>query len=74
TDYRSQDHSLNHAILDLACCKTPQSVYVMLSHIRSITGVAILREFSTRHIFASPPSDFRSKMKRLADLSQLTTI
>ncbi|EJU00957.1 hypothetical protein DACRYDRAFT_53432, partial [Dacryopinax primogenitus] len=51
TDYKSQGHSLNHAIVDLAGCKSPQSAYVMLSRVRSISGVAILREFPMQCIF-----------------------
>ncbi|KAJ7079348.1 hypothetical protein C8R44DRAFT_654172, partial [Mycena epipterygia] len=45
TSHNSQGRSLDCACLDLASCASIQSVYVMVSRLRSLKGLCISRPF-----------------------------
>src|SRR6266446_91596 len=40
TDYKVQGQSMDYAVIDLTHCYSLQSVYVMLSRVKSLKGVA----------------------------------
>ncbi|EJU02404.1 hypothetical protein DACRYDRAFT_51594, partial [Dacryopinax primogenitus] len=69
TDYKSQGCSLDHTIVDLARCQSPQSAYVMLSQVHTLHGLAILRDFDTEKIYCSLPSNLCNKIERLERLT-----
>lgn len=73
TDYKSQGHSLEYAIVDLASARSLQGVYVMLSRVRSIQGLGILRWFPAHKIHQRPAEDLQNKLLRLEHLDGLTT-
>jgi hypothetical protein len=43
TDYKSQGRGLTHAIADLSSCGSIQSIYVMLSRVKSLEGLGVLK-------------------------------
>jgi ATP-dependent exoDNAse (exonuclease V) alpha subunit len=45
TDYKSQGRGLTHAIADLSSCGSIQSIYVMLSRVKSLEGLGVLKWF-----------------------------
>ncbi|KAJ7454198.1 hypothetical protein FB451DRAFT_950338, partial [Mycena latifolia] len=45
TSHNAQGRSLDVCCIDLASCPTIQSAYVMLSRVRSLRGLCILRPF-----------------------------
>ncbi|KZV66485.1 hypothetical protein PENSPDRAFT_677021 [Peniophora sp. CONT] len=71
TDYKSQGRSLDRVVVDIAGCSKLQSLYVMLSRVRTMNGLALLRtcpkakfdQLSLNHSHAA-----RDELKRLDDL------
>ncbi|KAJ6487965.1 hypothetical protein C8R45DRAFT_768594, partial [Mycena sanguinolenta] len=45
TSHNSQGRTLEKACIDLASCVSIQSAYVMLSRVKSLKGLCILRPF-----------------------------
>ena len=76
TDYKSQGQSLECAIVDLASAKTLQSVYVMLSRVKTLDGLAILRYFPESKLMDSKNKckDVKSEFQRLAELASKTQV
>ncbi|EJU02205.1 hypothetical protein DACRYDRAFT_51674, partial [Dacryopinax primogenitus] len=64
--------SLHTTIVDLCGCTSPQSAYVMLSHVQTLEGIAILCPFTLRSIFHGLPSDLCKKFKWLDELAAKT--
>lgn len=73
TDYKSQGRTLEKAIVDLAECHSLQSLYVMLSRVRSIEGLAILRWFKPTKLYQNLQAEFRREFERLEALNAKTT-
>ncbi len=73
TDYKSQGRSLDTAIVDLESAQSLQGVYVMLSRVRSLSGLAILRTFSPSRIQQRASEELRDELVRLAELDEQTT-
>jgi hypothetical protein len=74
TDYKSQGRSLDHAIVDLASANSLQGAYVMLSRVRSLSGLAILRPFSWKRIEQHLSEEMRTEMKRISELAESTAL
>ncbi|KAJ7241208.1 hypothetical protein B0H12DRAFT_986618, partial [Mycena haematopus] len=50
TSHNAQGRSLDVCCIDLASCPTIQSAYVMLSRVRSLKGLCVLRPFALNRI------------------------
>lgn len=72
TDYKAQGRSLETVIVDLAGCRSAQSAYVMLSRVKTLEGLAILRWFPTIRVTKPLQHDLRNEMDRLERLSKET--
>ena len=72
TDYKSQGRSLDTAIVDPASAASLQGVYVMLSRIRALDGLAILRPFKPDKIEQRPSQELRAELQRLDELDAET--
>ena len=57
TDYKSQGRSLDKAIVNLLSARSMQGRYVMLSQVKSIKGLAIMRWFPPNKIFDRPSEE-----------------
>ncbi|KAG8942843.1 hypothetical protein FRC04_003474 [Tulasnella sp. 424] len=68
TDYKAQGRTLEKAIVDLADCNSLQSVYVMLSRVRTLHGLAILRWFKSTKLYQNLQEEFRHEFSRLRKL------
>ncbi|EGO04350.1 hypothetical protein SERLA73DRAFT_27739, partial [Serpula lacrymans var. lacrymans S7.3] len=51
TDYKIQGQSVDNVIIDLTGCCSLQSAYVMLSHARTLNGIAILCWFPSTKVY-----------------------
>ena len=72
TDYKSQGRSLDAAIVDPSSASTLQGVYVMLSRLRSMSGLAILRPFPQSKLNQRLSQELRTELCRLDDLDRAT--
>lgn len=68
TDYKSQGRSLDNAIIDPASATTLQGVYVMLSRVRALEGLAILRPFKAAKIEQRLSQELRTELERLEEM------
>jgi hypothetical protein len=64
TSHNAQGRSLNVCCIDLASCPTIQSAYVMLSRVRSLKGLCILRPFRLDRIQNHISQELREELKR----------
>jgi hypothetical protein len=71
TDYKSQGRTLDSAIVDLATARG-QGPYVMLSRVKSLNGLLILRPFPSKRIFERMSGELRDKLGRLVSLENRT--
>jgi ATP-dependent DNA helicase PIF1 len=71
TDFKSQGRTLEYVIVDLATART-QGVYVMLSRVKSLHGLAILRWFPATKIYQRVSQEMRSELERINSLDDLT--
>ncbi len=67
TDYKAQGRSLDAAIVDPDSALSMQGVYVMLSRVRTMNGLAILHPFGARKIEERIPQDLRDEFERLEE-------
>ncbi|KAL1684487.1 hypothetical protein GGG16DRAFT_68211 [Schizophyllum commune] len=74
TSHNSQGRSLDTVCVDLASCRSIQSAYVMLSRVRSLKGLCILRPFNISRIKTHISEELRQELKRTDDLSNLTAV
>lgn len=74
TVYKAQGQTLSKAIVDLASCSGTESPYVMVSRVKSIDGLLILRPFSEDKIMCRRSEDARRESKRLDFLCMRTLI
>lgn len=72
TDYKSQGRSLEYAIVDLKSAGSLQGVYVMLSRVKSLKGVAVLRGFPREKIICRTSQELRMELARLNSLDSAT--
>ncbi|KAI0054997.1 hypothetical protein BV25DRAFT_1816226 [Artomyces pyxidatus] len=73
TDYKSQGRSLERAVLDIAQARNLQSVYVMLSRVKTLDGLAIMSWFPPGQISRPLSHEFRDEFVRLESLDKHTT-
>lgn len=71
TDFKSQGRTLDRAIVDLSTARG-QGVYVMLSRVKSLKGIAILRWFPSTKIYQRPSEDMRNELTRVDFLDWVT--
>jgi hypothetical protein len=64
TSHNAQGRSLHVCCIDLASCPTIQSAYVMLSRVRSLKGLCILRPFRLDRIQNHISQELREELKR----------
>ncbi|KAJ6512934.1 hypothetical protein C8R45DRAFT_772682, partial [Mycena sanguinolenta] len=64
TSHNSQGRTLGYACIDLASCRSIQSAYVMLSRLRSLKGLCILRPFKLSRIQNHISEELRAEMER----------
>ncbi|OJT07088.1 ATP-dependent DNA helicase PIF1 [Trametes pubescens] len=72
TDYKSQGKSLTHAIVDLDSANSLQGIYVMLSRVRSLQGLLILRPFSVSKLCGRLSQELREELGRIDKLADET--
>lgn len=72
TDYKSQGRSLDTAIVYLAGARSVQSLYVMLSRVKTLDGLAVLRWFPPSKIGKELSHALRDELQRLDSLAQKT--
>jgi hypothetical protein len=72
TSHNSQGRSLDRACIDLASCRSIQSAYVMLSRLRSLKGLCILRPFGLGRIQSHISQELRQEMERTNELARRT--
>lgn len=72
TDYKSQGWSLDKAIVDLASARSLQGVYVMLSRVKSIKGLGILRWFPAVKLYQRLSEELRDELKWVDDISGIS--
>ncbi|KAI0715421.1 hypothetical protein C8Q76DRAFT_603358, partial [Earliella scabrosa] len=72
TDYKSQGRSLDNAIVDPVTSRSLQSLYVMLSRVRNISGLGVLRPFRRRKVYQRMSQELRDELERLEALDRAT--
>lgn len=72
TVHKAQGLTLDKAIVDLASCRGTESAYVMLSRVRRLEDLVVLRPFSKEKITCRPSEDIRREFKRLSRLQSAT--
>ncbi|KAJ3965947.1 hypothetical protein EV361DRAFT_772959, partial [Lentinula raphanica] len=72
TAHKSQGATYENIIVDLESCSGTEQPYVMLSRVRSLEGLIILRPFQKSRISCHQSQDIRSEMNRLSDLHNAT--
>ena len=72
TDYKSQGKSLSYAIVDLHSARSLQGAYVMLSRVRALDGLMILRPFSPSKLCGNLSQELRDEFSRLQSLTDDT--
>ncbi|KAJ7018537.1 hypothetical protein C8F04DRAFT_977181 [Mycena alexandri] len=73
TDFKSQGRTLDFVIVDLATARG-QGVYVMLSRVKSLKGLAILRWFPPTKVFQRVSQEMRTELERISLLDAATTL
>ncbi|KAK0229871.1 hypothetical protein EDD85DRAFT_755968, partial [Armillaria nabsnona] len=63
TAYKVQGQTLLTAIIDLNNCRGTETPYVMISRVRSLEGLLILRPFKMNTIMKHPPEEYRKEAK-----------
>ena len=74
TDYKSQGKSLDYAIVDLDSAMSLQGAYVMLSRVRSIRGLIVLRPFSHMKICTNCSEQLRDEFERITEDARTTRL
>ncbi|KAJ3720540.1 hypothetical protein C8R42DRAFT_561204, partial [Lentinula raphanica] len=72
TAHKAQGATYEHAILDLESCSGTEKPYVMVSRVKSLDGLVILRPFARSKIMCRQSQDVRTELKRLEYLHVLT--
>ena len=72
TSHNSQGRTLKTACIDLASCASIQSVYVILSRVKSMKGLCILRPFRLSTIQNHISEELRNELDRTNELARHT--
>ncbi|KAK0460494.1 uncharacterized protein EV420DRAFT_1215187, partial [Desarmillaria tabescens] len=70
--HKAQGQTMSSTIVDLNSCRGTEMPYMMISRVKSLNGLLILRSFSMNAITKWPPEEYRKEMKRLNVLRLLT--
>ncbi|KAJ3846652.1 hypothetical protein EV368DRAFT_20136, partial [Lentinula lateritia] len=73
TTHKAQGQTMHSAIVDIESCHGTEAPYVMLSRVKTLNGLLVLRPFQLRKIQCHQSQDNRIEQQRLRYLS-LTTI
>jgi hypothetical protein len=73
TAHNAQGRSMNRGCIDIQSSPNTACTYVMLSRIRTLSGLSILRPFTFDKISKHAPQDVRDELKRLDNLAVKTT-
>jgi hypothetical protein len=65
---------MDHPVIDLTHCYSLQSVYVMLSRVKSLKGVAILRNFPANKVNQCLAQEFQNEFRRLKLVDEKTRL
>lgn len=74
TAHRAQGQTLPNVIVDLQSCTGMESPYVMISRVKSLAGLLILRPFNIKKITCRQSQDMRRENDRLHILDLKTTV
>ena len=74
TDYKSQGKSLTRAIVDIESAHSLQGVYVMLSRVKTLEGLLLLRPFVPSKLCRRLSQELREELERIDALSETTRI
>lgn len=72
TVHKAQGLTLDKAIVDLDGCHGTEAAYVMLSRVRRLEDLLILRPFDKKRIQSRPSEDRRREFNRLRKIHQAT--
>ncbi|KAJ7247544.1 hypothetical protein C8J57DRAFT_1080718 [Mycena rebaudengoi] len=72
TSHNAQGRSLDVCCIDLASCPTIQSAYVMLSRVRRLKGLCILRPLGLDRVHNHISEELRTEMKRTELKAKIT--
>ena len=64
TAHKSQGLSLDNVVVDLQSCSGSESPYVMISRVKSLQGLMVLRPFHRSKISCNLQQDVRDELKR----------
>ncbi|PBK87949.1 hypothetical protein ARMGADRAFT_886567, partial [Armillaria gallica] len=68
TAHKAQGQTLERAIIDLDNCRGTELPYVMISRVKSLEGLLILRKYKYGRISKRQSEDYRKEDKRLSVL------
>ncbi len=72
TAHKAQGRTLSSAIVDLDSCRGTESPYVMISKVKSLNGLLILRPFKIGVIQKRQSEEYRTESKWLRILTMMT--
>jgi ATP-dependent DNA helicase PIF1 len=72
TDYKSQGRTLPCAIVDLESARSLQGVYVMLSRVKAMHSLVLLRPFKRDRIEQRLSEELRNEFRRLEEIDAVT--
>ncbi|PBK83774.1 hypothetical protein ARMGADRAFT_873107, partial [Armillaria gallica] len=72
TAHKAQGKTLERAVIDLDNCRGTEPPYVMISRVKSLEGLLILRKYKYGRISKHQSEDYRKEDKRLSVLCLLT--
>lgn len=65
TAHKAQGQTMDTVLVDLKACRGTESPYVMVSRVKSLSGLLILRPFDLSVIQKNPSEDYCKENKRL---------
>ncbi|KAJ3719269.1 hypothetical protein C8R42DRAFT_539950, partial [Lentinula raphanica] len=68
TAHKAQGGTYQRVILDIESCTGTEKPYVMISRVKSLEGLVILRPFSRSKIMCRQSQDVRQELRRLQQL------
>ncbi|KAF5341971.1 hypothetical protein D9611_001218 [Ephemerocybe angulata] len=74
TAHKAQGKTFEQAIVDLTCCIGTEAPYVMVSRVKSLSGLLVLRAFAKQKITCRQSQETRDEMKRLESLRLKTVV
>lgn len=72
TVYKSQGLTLSRAAVDIDSCRTTEEAYTMLSRVKSLDSLMILRPFASDRISSRQSEESRQEFRRLKQLHLMT--